>query len=29
LNTLLAIDWFKRHPRWRLSMQTHKDLNMP
>jgi 7-carboxy-7-deazaguanine synthase len=29
LNTRLAIDWCKRHPRWRLSMQTHKYLNIP
>ena len=29
LNTKLAIDWCKRHPRWRLSMQTHKYLNIP
>jgi 7-carboxy-7-deazaguanine synthase len=29
LNTRLAIDWCKRHPQWRLSMQTHKYLNIP
>ncbi|CAN7541706.1 7-carboxy-7-deazaguanine synthase [Trinickia sp. LjRoot230] len=29
LNTRLAIDWCKRHPKWRLSMQTHKYLNIP
>jgi 7-carboxy-7-deazaguanine synthase len=29
LNTRLAIDWCKRHPRWRLSTQTHKYLNIP
>jgi 7-carboxy-7-deazaguanine synthase (Cx14CxxC type) len=29
LNTQLAIDWCKRHPLWRLSMQTHKYLNIP
>jgi len=29
MNTRLAIDWCKRHPRWRLSMQTHKFLNIP
>jgi len=29
MNTRLAIDWCKRHPRWRLSMQTHKYLNIP
>ncbi|AOK28229.1 MULTISPECIES: 7-carboxy-7-deazaguanine synthase [Burkholderia] len=28
-NTKLAIDWCKRHPQWRLSMQTHKYLNIP
>lgn len=28
INTRLAIDWCKRHPRWRLSMQTHKYLNI-
>lgn len=28
LNTRLAIDWCKRHPTWRLSMQTHKYLNI-
>lgn len=29
LNARLAIDWCKRHPKWRLSMQTHKYLNIP
>ncbi|MCG1041061.1 7-carboxy-7-deazaguanine synthase [Mycetohabitans sp. B8] len=29
LNTKLAVDWCKRHPQWRLSMQTHKYLNIP
>ncbi|HDR9178246.1 TPA: 7-carboxy-7-deazaguanine synthase [Burkholderia vietnamiensis] len=29
INTKLAIDWCKRHPHWRLSMQTHKYLNIP
>lgn len=29
LNTQFAIDWCKQHPRWRLSMQTHKYLNIP
>jgi 7-carboxy-7-deazaguanine synthase (Cx14CxxC type) len=29
LNTRLAVDWCKRHPRWRLSTQTHKYLNIP
>jgi len=28
-NTQLAIDWCKCHPQWRLSMQTHKYLNIP
>ncbi|BBE10420.1 organic radical activating enzyme protein [Mycoavidus cysteinexigens] len=28
-NTQFAIDWCKQHPRWRLSMQTHKYLNIP
>lgn len=28
INTRLAIDWCKRHPTWRLSMQTHKYLNI-
>ncbi|MCY0386888.1 7-carboxy-7-deazaguanine synthase [Robbsia sp. Bb-Pol-6] len=28
INTRLAIDWCQRHPRWRLSMQTHKYLNI-
>lgn len=28
-NTRWAIDYCKRHPRWRLSMQTHKYLNIP
>ncbi|MEA3120910.1 MAG: 7-carboxy-7-deazaguanine synthase [Paraburkholderia sp.] len=29
INTRLAIDWCKQHPKWRLSMQTHKYLNIP
>ncbi len=29
INTRLAIDWCKRHPLWRLSLQTHKYLNIP
>lgn len=29
LNTRFAIDWCKQHPRWRLSMQTHKYLHIP
>lgn len=28
-NTRLAIDYCKAHPRWSLSMQTHKYLNIP
>lgn len=28
-NTRWAIDWCKRNPRWRLSLQTHKYLNIP
>ncbi|WP_347555562.1 7-carboxy-7-deazaguanine synthase [Robbsia sp. KACC 23696] len=28
INTRLAIDWCKRHPKWWLSMQTHKYLNI-
>ena len=28
INTRLAIDWCQRHPQWRLSMQTHKYLNI-
>lgn len=24
-----AIEWCKNHPRWRLSLQTHKYLNIP
>ncbi len=28
-NTALAIDFCKAHPRWRLSIQTHKVLNLP
>ncbi|MDR5777323.1 MULTISPECIES: 7-carboxy-7-deazaguanine synthase [unclassified Caballeronia] len=29
INRRLAIDWCKRHPKWRLSMQTHKYLDIP
>ncbi len=29
LNTRLAVDCCKRHPRWRLSTQTHTYLNFP
>ena len=28
-NTSAAIDYCKNHPQWRLSIQTHKDLNIP
>ncbi len=28
-NTGRAIDYCKRHPRWRLSLQTHKLLGIP
>lgn len=28
-NTALAIEYCLRHPRWRLSMQTHKILGIP
>lgn len=28
-NTRLAIDYCKAHPRWRLSVQMHKYLNIP
>jgi 7-carboxy-7-deazaguanine synthase len=28
-NTQIAIEWCKQHPQWRLSMQTHKYLNIP
>jgi 7-carboxy-7-deazaguanine synthase (Cx14CxxC type) len=28
-NTKLAIQYCHAHPRWRLSMQTHKYLNIP
>jgi len=28
-NTRLAIDYCKQHPRWRLSLQTHKLLGIP
>jgi 7-carboxy-7-deazaguanine synthase len=27
-NTILTIDFCKQHPRWRLSMQTHKYLGI-
>jgi 7-carboxy-7-deazaguanine synthase len=28
-NTRLAIDFCKQHPKWRLSLQTHKLLQIP
>ena len=28
-NTTLAVDYCKAHPRWRLSLQTHKYLGIP
>lgn len=28
-NAALAVDWCLRHPRWRLSLQTHKSLGIP
>ena len=28
-NTALAIAWVRNHPRWRLSLQTHKLLGLP
>ena len=28
-NTLQAVDYCKRHPRWRLSLQTHKLVGIP
>jgi organic radical activating enzyme len=28
-NTQLAVDYCKAHPRWRLSLQTHKILGIP
>lgn len=27
-NTLLALDYCRRHPQWRLSLQTHKMLGI-
>ncbi len=29
LNTQFAVDWCKQHPRWHLSLQIHKYLNIP
>jgi organic radical activating enzyme len=28
-NTTLAIETCKRNPKWKLSLQTHKLLNIP
>jgi 7-carboxy-7-deazaguanine synthase (Cx14CxxC type) len=28
-NTQLAVEYCKRHPRWRLSLQTHKLIGIP
>lgn len=28
-NTQLAVEYCRRHPRWRLSLQTHKYLGIP
>ena len=28
-NTALTLDYCRRHPRWRLSLQTHKLLGIP
>ena len=28
-STAAAIDYALRHPRWRLSLQTHKLLGLP
>lgn len=28
-NTELAVDYCKAHPRWRLSLQTHKIIGIP
>lgn len=28
-NTTMAIDYCKAHPKWKLSIQTHKLLNIP
>jgi organic radical activating enzyme len=28
-NTELAVRYCLEHPRWRLSLQTHKDLGIP
>jgi organic radical activating enzyme len=28
-NTAAAVDYCRSHPRWRLSLQTHKYLGIP
>jgi organic radical activating enzyme len=28
-NTALAVEYCKTHPRWRLSLQTHKLIGIP
>lgn len=28
-NVQWAVDWVKRHPQWRLSLQTHKLIGLP
>jgi len=28
-NVAWALDWCRRHPRWRLALQTHKYLGIP
>jgi organic radical activating enzyme len=28
-NTRAALDYCRRHPNWRLSLQTHKLLGIP
>ena len=28
-NTELAVEYCKTHPKWRLSLQTHKMLGIP
>jgi len=29
MNTKLTLDYCLTHPQWRLSLQTHKLLNIP
>ena len=28
-NTIQTVDYIKDHPKWRLSLQTHKFINIP